>query len=465
MDASAITNIVKKHKPFTPTVKIVLGYLLLICLGTILLLMPFASNDGGTVGFVTALFTSTSATCVTGLVVVDTLSAYNFFGQLVIFVLFEMGGLGFMTIAALLIAALGKKLSLKDRISIAESFNTGDYSQAASITKIIAATMLIVELLGAVGCFPVFLSMDRGNVGLAIWRSIFHAGAAFCNAGFDLMGGSLALPLPSGELGMAPFVSNPLFNIVTMAIMFCGGIGAGVITNVWGKMRGREKITFNTKVIVISHVAFWILGAAYIYAAEYFNPLTMGPLSTGDKIMASMFHSLTTRSAGLNTIDPWNMTAAGTIATIFLMLVGAAPASTGGGLKLSTVIVVIASLKAAVQGNDYYGIAKHGISRKTFNKAVSIVILFALAFVVAILTLCLSDGGTFTLTQLAFEAVSALTNCGLLTGVSAGLSVLGKLVIISLMYAGRVGFLCIVYSFIGAGKPNVRYADSKIIIG
>lgn len=444
---------IKKRRPFTPTVKIAVGYLVLIALGAAILLLPFATWENKSIGITTALFTSTSAVCVTGLTVVDTFLTFSWFGQAVIFVLIQMGGLGFMTMAALMLLLLGKKLSLKDKLSIAESFNSDDMSSVIKFVKTVAITAFVIELLGAIAVFPVFNTLE-GGTGLAIWRSIFHSVAAFCNAGFDLMGGS----------GMTTFITNPLFNVVTITLIFCGGIGASTIMNVGGMVVKKEKITFNTKIILLSSIIVLFVGAVYILIAEYNNPYTIGNLSFGEKVMASFFQSMTSRSAGFNTMDQSALSAGGYVMTEVLMVIGVAPSSTGGGIKLATLVVIFASLRTSLVGGGDYNLCKKGISTRTFNKAISILIFYILALISGVMLICLTDS-TFSLEQILFECISALSNVGVTMGITTSLSEVGRMILIALMYLGRAGFLCVVYSLANNNKPNIKYPDGKIVIG
>lgn len=444
---------VKKRRPFTPTVKIAVGYLILIAVGAAILLLPFATWENKSIGFTTALFTSTSAVCVTGLTVVDTFSTFSWFGQAVIFVLIQMGGLGFMTMAGLMLLLLGKKLSLKDKLSLAESFSNDDISTVAKYVKTVALTTFVLEFLGAVAVFPVFNELE-GGTGLAVWRSVFHSVAAFCNAGFDLMGGS----------GMTPFLSNPLFNVVTITLVFCGGIGASVIMNVRGKIFKRERITFNTKIILCSSTIALFLGALYIFVAEFNNAGTIGNLSFGKKIMASIFHSMATRSAGFNIIDPDLLTPGGYVMSDVLMFIGAAPASTGGGIKLATMVVLLFSIRTSVCGGGEYTIGMRSISNRTFNKAVSIFVLYIVVLFCALLLLCITDPQIKS-DALMFECISAMSNCGLSMYGTANVSTTGRYVLMVLMYIGRAGFICVVYSLANTNKPHIKYPDSKLIIG
>lgn len=448
------STIIKKHKPFSSTIKIALGYIAFILVGTLLLLMPFSSNSGQSVGFMPAFFTSTSAVCVTGLYVVDIYTSFNFFGQLVVILLVQFGGLGFMTMASLLLMMLGRRISLKDKLSIAESLSDDNMSTSLKTIKMIVITTACVEFLGAVCALPAFLQYEPGNVGLAIWRSVFNSIAAFCNAGFDLMGGP----------GMTPFVQTPLYNIVTITVILCGGLGPAVITSVAKRIRGKEKITFNSKMIIYSSLIALFGGGLYIFIAEFNNPATLGDLPLGDKILAALFQSMTTRSAGFSTIDNGALTAGGYLASNILMVIGVAPASTGGGIKLATLVVLLASIKTTVSGGDEYSVAKRSINKKTFNKAVAILLVYILAICGALAVISLTDN-QFTLEQLLFECISALSNVGLTTGITWDLSAAAQLVLIVLMYLGRAGFLCVVYSLVGPNKVNIRYPDSKIVIG
>ena len=446
-------KIAKKRKPFTPTTKIAVGYLLLIALGAIILLLPFATWENKSIGITTALFTSTSAVCVTGLTVVDTFTTFSWFGQGVIFVLIQMGGLGFMTMAALMLLLLGKKLSLKDKLSIAESFSSDDMSTVAKFVKTIAITTFVIELLGAIAVFPVFNTLE-GGAGLAAWRSVFHSVAAFCNAGFDLMGGT----------GMTAFAINPLFNVVTVTLVFCGGIGAATIMNVGGMIVKKEKMTFNTKIILTSSVIALFVGALYVFVAEFANPNTIGNFNTSEKLMVSFFHSMATRSAGFNVIDPDLLTPGGYVMSDILMFIGAAPASTGGGIKLATLVVILASIRTSVCGGGEYYLGKKSISNRTFNKAISVFVLYIVVLFSSLLVLCITDPQIKS-DALTFECISAMSNCGLSMNATAKISTAGRYVLMVLMYIGRAGFLCVVYSLANNNKPHIKYPDGKIVIG
>ena len=301
--------------------------------------------------------------------------------------------------------------------------------------------------------FPVFNAIE-GGTGLAVWRSVFHSVAAFCNAGFDLMGGS----------GMTPFVSHPLFNVVTITLVFCGGIGASVIMNVRGRIFKKQRITFNTKVILLSSVIVLFVGALYIFVAEFNNAGTIGSLPLGEKVMASFFHSMATRSAGFNVIDPYLLTPGGYVVSDILMFIGVAPASTGGGIKLATLVVLLFSIRTTVSGGGEYNFCKRSISNRTFNKAVSIFVIYILVLLGALLVLCITDPQIES-DALMFECISAMSNCGLSMYGTANVSVAGRYVLMLLMYIGRAGFLCVVYSLSNSTKPNIKYPDSKLIIG
>ncbi|KMT22664.1 TrkH family potassium uptake protein [Clostridium cylindrosporum] len=437
-----------------PVQILALGFAALILLGAILLTLPISSRNGDVTSFLDALFTATSATCVTGLVVVDTGTHWSTFGQVVIISLIQIGGLGFMTFSTLIAIILGKRVSLKERLIIQEAYNAFSIQGIVKLVIYILIITLTIEGIGAIILTTQFLK--DYSIGTSIYYGIFHSISSFCNAGFDLLG---------DFKGYTGYVTNSIVSLTVAALIVLGGIGFLVIAEVIGHKR-RRKYTLHTKVVIITTAFLIILGAVLMFAFEYNNPKTMGNLSIIDKIVASIFASVTPRTAGANTISTGDMTIAGQFLTIILMFIGASPGSTGGGIKTTTMMILFMTIMCIINGRDDTEIFRKRINKYSVYRAVSITLISFMLVIVVTMILSITEKGTFI--QFLYEATSAFGTVGLTLGLTPTLTPIGKIAIIITMYAGRLGPLTLVLAFAYKQKTTnttIKYPEDKILVG
>lgn len=435
----------------TPYQILVLGFAGLILVGTLLLMTPFASNSGQGTSFIDALFTATSAVCVTGLIVVDTGTHYSLFGQLVIISLIQAGGFGIMVLATIMALLMGRKIQLRERLIMQEALNQLTVAGIVRLTKYLIKVTLLIEFIGGT-ILAVRWYQDLGAKG--IYFGYWHAVSSFCNAGFDLFGEFQSL---------TKYVNDITVNLTVSFLIILGGIGFTVMYDVWHQRRF-SKFTLHTKVVLISTAFLILLGTIVIFILEFDNVATLAGLSWQGKLLSSYFQSVSPRTAGYNTLDIGNMRAATLFFIVVLMFIGASPGSTGGGVKTSTFSVLVFSLFAMISGKEDAEIFKRRIPKYIVYKAFSIVLL-ATALVVFI-TMMMSITEPFAFLNILFEVVSAFGTVGLTTGITTELSVYGKLWLIFTMFAGRVGPATLALALaLRSRKSNVQYPEGKIIIG
>ncbi|MEW9124791.1 MAG: TrkH family potassium uptake protein [Thermotaleaceae bacterium] len=438
-----------------PAQILVLGFAVVIIIGALLLNLPIASKSGVSIGFINALFTATSAVCVTGLVVVDTGTYWTVYGQTVILLLIQIGGLGFMTMATLIAFVLGRKISLKERLVMQEALNQFNISGLVRLTQYILIMTFTIEGIGAILLSIKFIPM------YGLWKgigySIFHAISAFCNAGFDLIGDFRSL---------TPFASDMLINVTIWMLIVLGGLGFSVILEVVQKRRF-SRFSLHTK-LVLSLTAFLIiLGFVMVLALEYNNPSTMETLSVKGKALSAMFHSITPRTAGFNTLPTDQLTIASIFLTIVLMFIGGSPGSTAGGVKTSTASVILWSIISVIKGEEDTNIFKKRIPSEIVNRSIAIIGIAMFLVVLVTMVLSITETG-FSFIEVYFEAVSAFGTVGLSLGITPSLSRVGRLVITLTMFAGRVGPLTIALALAKKqmiSKGNIRYPEEKVIVG
>jgi len=440
----------------TPSQTLVIGFALIILVGTCLLMLPFASTSGESLPFVDALFTATSATCVTGLVVVDTGSAFTMFGQIVILCLIQIGGLGFMSFATLFLLAFRKKISLRERLLLKEALNVGSIEGIVRLFRKLALYSFTIEGVAAV-ILSIRWSFDLG-ISKGIYFGIFHAISMFNNAGFDLFG-SISGPFSS----LTSYTNDIVVNVVVMALIILGGIGFIVMADVMEK-KSFKKFSLHTKVVLTATGFLIVFGALIIFVFEYLNAGTMGPLDVGGKILASFFQSVTTRTAGANTVDLGSLRQATQFFMIILMFIGASPGSTGGGIKTTTFMVLIGALISMIRGKDDIVLFHYRLAKDRILKAVTLT-LFALGLVI-IVAMVLSTTEDCPFLAILFEATSAFGTVGLTMGITPGLTTIGKILILLTMFIGRLGPLTLAYA-VGPknDKELFRYPEGKITIG
>jgi trk system potassium uptake protein len=438
---------------------ICLGFLAVITIGTLLLLLPISIQSGEWGNPVTALFTTTSAVCVTGLAVEDTGTYFSFWGQLFIVLLVQVGGLGYMTATTLLLILVGRKFGLREKVAIQQSLDIQGMSGALQLVKSIIALTLLLELTGAILMFLVFRQEYPPT--RALWLAIFHSVSAFNNAGFGLFKDNL--------MGYAKSVP---INLIVGLLIILGGIGYQVMMEfyLWGRDRLAQKPTrqvfsLNFKIVTSTTCVLLGLGILAFLVAESRNPDTIANFNPKDQLLAAWFMSVTPRTAGFNTIDYGKMTTTGLFITIALMFIGASPGSTGGGIKTTTFRVLFNCTKAVLQGKDEVLCYQRQIPNTLVLKAVGVVFGSVMTVIIATVLITLSDPGV-EFTRILFEAVSAFATVGLSTGITASISTAAKLTLVLTMYVGRVGVLLLMSSLLGDPKPSsIDYPEENLLVG
>ena len=434
---------------------IALGFAGIILLGSILLSLPCATLSGESIGWFDALFTSTSAVCVTGLIVVDTGTTFNLFGRVVLLCLIQVGGLGFMTFATLLFRLLRRRISLRERMLIRESLNEEGVGGMVSLMAWVAKCAFGVELAGAV--LLSFRMIPEFGWGRGIFYSIFHSVSAFCNAGFDLFGNYRSLTAYRGDV---------LVNIAVMLLVVIGGLGFGVLRDINERRKGRY-LHLHTRIVLASYGFFFLFGMAFTLLSEWNNPATLGNLPFGEKLLAAAFQSVTLRTAGFNTIDEAAIRPAGKLIGSFLMLIGASPASTGGGVKVTTVAVIFLAVRATIRGE--YGVVafRRGISGDTVRRAVTVLLLAVGIWIVDVTAISLMQP-ELNFMDVLFECASAMGTVGVSAFGSASLNSVSRILIILTMYMGRIGPLTaalVLANRQSRSRAKIEYPEGHIMIG
>jgi trk system potassium uptake protein TrkH len=443
---------IKKRLSATQT--IALGFALIIIIGAVLLSFPFASVDGRPTAFINALFTSTSATCVTGLVVFDTGTKFTFLGQLIILFLIQVGGLGFMAVTVLFSFVLKKRIGLRERCFLTEAFSTLQLGGIVKLVRRILLGTLFFEEGGALLLTTRFIPVFGFVRGL--WYSIFHSISAFCNAGFDLMG--VIEPYSS----LTHFKNDPIVNLTVILLIIIGGIGFVVWDDIYLNRFKFSNYNLHSKVILSASITL-IFGASLLFFITEENAAMAG-MNVFQRILASLFQAVTPRTAGFNTIDLTRLSSGGTLLTIGLMFVGAAPGSTGGGIKVTTFVVMLLGVAAYSKGRDDIEIFKRRIgSNSVWRAFCSALFYFMLALTGAFL---ISVFSVFSFRDAIFEAFSALGTVGLSMGITSRLNTISKIIIILLMYSGRIGSLTVILSVSETKKKSALHSPvDKVIIG
>ena len=440
----------KKAAKFAPSTTqiIMLSFLGAILLGSALLVLPFSSKSGESVDYIDALFTAVSATCVTGLVTLPTVATWSVFGQIVILILIQIGGLGVITITAGFMVAIHRKMGLKDSQLLSDALNVSTLSGLAEFVKKMLLGTFIIEGVGALMYMIVFIP-DFGAKG--IWISIFNSVSAFCNAGIDIV----------AENSLCNYATNPLVNIVTCLLIILGGLGYVVWWDIIRvlkdvkrtKFRCVFKLTLHSKIVLVSTFALILIGGVSILAFEYNNPLTLKNYNFFDKMQIAFFQSITTRTAGFATLPQENLTSASSIICIILMFIGGSPVGTAGGIKTVTIVVLFATTIATVRGKNEVTLFQRNLSKQVTRKAVAVA--FSSFIIVALSTILLSLSTDAPALDVVFETVSATATVGLSRNLTSSLNVWGKLIISATMYFGRVGPISLATSF-NLKKENIN---------
>ncbi|RCJ27028.1 ATPase [Nostoc minutum NIES-26] len=436
-----------------------LGFLAVITVGTILLMMPFSTSDGTWNDPIVALFTSTSAVCVTGLSVVDPGTYFSFWGQLFMTLLVQIGGLGYMTSTTFLILLIGRKFDLRQKIAIQQSLDRPGMHGSAQVIRSIIATTLIFEITGIFLLLPAFVPEYGWNKGL--WLAIFHSVNSWNNAGFSLFKDNL--------IG---YQSSFLVVLTVTFLIIFGGIGYQVILEMYIWLRDRllkQKVclvfSLDFKVAISTTLILLLLGTIAFLCIEVRNPETFGSLNFKDQLLVAWFQSVTPRTAGFNTIDIGKMTTAGLLITIALMFIGASPGGTGGGIKTTTLRVLTSCTKSILQGKEEVLLYDRKIAISLILKAVGVLVGSVATVIFATLLIALTDP-ELDFIQILFEVVSAFATVGLSTGITASISVAAKLILIATMYMGRVGVLLLMAAVLGDPRPSrIHYPEENLLVG
>ena len=438
-------------KMMTPSRVLVFGFAAVILFGALLLTLPQATLNGMGLPFLNAAFTATSAVCVTGLVVVDTATTFTQFGQCVILLLIQVGGLGFMTFATLFAMILGRRITLKERLLLQEALNQVSVQGIVRLAKSVLQISFTIEAIGAL-ILTLRWSSDFGW-SKALYYGIFHSISAFNNAGFDLFGNFSSL---------TAYVGDPFVNITIMLLIICGGLGFIVLADL---LTFRKKFRLHTKIVLQVSAALILIGAVVIFLMEYTNPMTLGPLPFGTKVLAAFFQSVSPRTAGFNTINLAGMYDTTLLSMIVLMFIGASPGSTGGGIKTTTFIAIFLSVLSTYRSDPHVVLGGRTLPKDVIQKAWAITSSAVVLIFVIISILSLTERVDFL--TILFEVTSAFGTVGLTLGITPMLTDVGKMAIILTMFIGRVGPLTL--AFVLSQKKNkkahIKYPDEKILIG
>ncbi|MEK5477701.1 TrkH family potassium uptake protein [Paenibacillus sp. FSL R5-0407] len=447
-----MSPLLSKWIRFSPPQVLVLGFAFIILAGSLLLMLPISSSTGESLPFIDAFFTATSATCVTGLVVVDTGTYFSTFGQVVIMLLIQVGGLGFMTMATLFALVFKRKISLKDRLLLQEAMNQNTMEGIVRLIRKVLMYSLIIESCAAL-LFTIRWSFDM-PIGRALFFGIFHGVSMFNNAGFDLFGEYRSL---------TQYVNDPVVNLVTMFLIVSGGLGFIVLSDLI-EFRQRRKLSLHSKVVLSMTATLILVGALVIFVFEFTNSNTLQPLDWGGKIWSSFFQSVTPRTAGANTVDIGGLRQATQFFMIILMFIGASPSSTGGGIKTTTFTILVGAVISMIRGRSDLVLFRYRLAQERIFKAVTITMLALFLVIAVAMVLSTTEDASFL--SILFETTSAFGTVGLSMGLTGKLTIAGKIIISFTMFAGRLGLLTLAYA-LGPkkGKELYRHPEGKMIIG
>lgn len=456
MDESWLANMLEKMLKFIKIKKIstlqllLIGYLSVILVGTLLLMLPFSSKNGSP-DFINALFTAVSATCVTGLVVLDTATQWTFFGQIVILCLIQIGGLGILAFITIIQLVMKQRINLSQRLIIKQDIGGFDLKGIVTFVRKILLLTLLIEGAGAIILATQFVPMY--GLGEGLWYSIFHSISAFCNAGFDLFGDFRSLTL---------FQNNPVILYTIGALIILGGLGFFVFLDL-GKNINKQKRSFHTRIVLLTTGILLLLGIVFIGISEY-NNVALAHLAPLDRINNIIFMAITPRTAGFASLNLTDFKLPAAAITVFLMFVGGSPGSTAGGIKTTTLAIIVLSIVATIRKREAPEIFHRRVSMETLQvaQAIGTLSLFLVGTCIFILTI---SEPAFDLLTIMFEAVSAFGTVGLSLNMTTELSMVGKFVIMLLMFLGRVGPLTFALSVMKERKGKINYPDGRVLIG
>ncbi len=428
---------------------IIYAFALAIFTGTALLSLPVSTNDGAGASFFDSLFTSTSAVCVTGLVVKDTWRYWSLFGRTVILLLIQIGGLGIVTVTLLIFMLSGRKISLSQRLIMKDAISADRVGGILKLTSFILKFTLVFEALGSLILYPVF-SKEYGKVN-GLGYAVFHSVSAFCNAGFDLMG------IHGDYSSLCPYADNVIVNLVIMLLIVCGGLGF-ITWKETGLNRWKwRSYSLQSRSVIFMTVILITVPAVYFYFFEF------GSLPAGERLLSSFFQSVTTRTAGFNTRDLNGLSDNGKMIMILLMLIGGAPGSTAGGMKITTIMVLVASAFSTFRDSDSTSLFRRTVKNEIIRKAAALFFMYSLLSVSA--AMIISQTEKLPVLTCLFETASAIGTVGLTLGITPGLSLLSRAILIFLMFFGRVGGLTMVFAAVTYKPAHWEYPSEDIAVG
>ena len=434
-----------------------LGFLAVILLGTVLLTLPAASRSGKGIGLFDSLFTATSAVCVTGLVAVDTGTTFSVFGQIVLLILIQVGGLGFMVFATMIMVALGRKISIRGRMLIRESMNGASLSDLGRLTWLYLLLALAIETVGTVLLSIRLVPLLGWKHG--IWMALFHAVSAFCNAGFDLFGNYASLTAFSGD---------PLVLLTVAVLIILGGLGFAVILETLRNRQGFRSLTLHTRIVLLTTLGLVLTGTVFYWLAERSNAETLAGFGEGEKILNAFFQSVTMRTAGFNSFDLSRFRDGSKLFSSVLMMIGASPASTGGGIKTTTFAALVLLMLSVVRGENEVNVARRRLSTDIARRALAVAVLFLTTLVTGTLIISFIENGRFPLADILFEASRAMGTVGVSAIGTPNLHPASRAVLLPMMFLGRVGPLTLAFAVAkrqGRIKTLSKYPEERIMIG
>lgn len=442
------------NKKLTQTQMIVVGYIWIILTGSLLLMLPVSSRSNEVTPFLDALFTATSSGCVTGLVVVDTWTHWSVFGQVILLILIQVGGMGFMTLGVYMAILLRRRIGLKTRGVLQESINSLQIGGIVRLAKKIFRGTMVFEGVGAL--LLMYRFIPRFGVKKGIWYGIFHAVSAFCNAGFDLFG--CAEPYQS----LSEYAGDWLVNLTIMSLIVIGGIGFFVWDDISAKKWKVRRYTLHTKIVLMVTTILILGGAVFFFFSEQQNVLAGRPLA--EQIWSALFQSVTTRTAGFNTVDTGALTEGSKFMTILLMFIGGSPGSTAGGIKTTTLLVLLVCVRANIRQEKGYNILDRRLDNEAVRKACTVMCTNLLLMLCATVIMLLLQ--PFSLTDVLFETASAIGTVGMTTGITREIGSASKVILIFLMYCGRIGSLTFALSLRGNKRePAITQPAEQVMIG
>ncbi len=440
----------KRTSAFRPVQILIGSFLVMILIGTGLLMLPECHSYGRDIGFLDALFTSTSSVCVTGLIVVDTATAWSRTGQVVILILLQLGGIGIVTFGALFALMLGQKISFRQRQLLKEQYGQATVVNIFSIIPIVAGTTLVIELLGAIFLLPVFVPQYGTAEG--IWHAVFQSVSAFCNAGFCTFSNSLQ-----------DYTGNFWLNLVICSLIILGGLGFPVIAELLERKNKRRRLSLHARVVLWSSGVLILIGTVIFFFIEMgYNP-DFSDMPFGSRILGSFFQSITARTAGFNTVPIGRIAPGSLLALQMLMIIGGSPSGTAGGIKTTTFVAGLAAIRSVLKGTADTNILDRRLARGTVKRALVLILLAMLTIGLGIFTMFLTGGGDMM--KLCFETVSAFGTVGLSTGITSDLTTGQRIVIIFMMFIGRLGPMTFALALARPRAELVKYPETDLLTG